>query len=89
MALALLSYVRLSQIKCCCGDVLESSGLLLKEKSMSDWMFNCKEVSQIDCLFSDAPALSRCTLKTYEIDKDAQSDILIGGSKQGRRDEKF
>ena len=90
MTLALLRNFRsIKKLECYSGVVLESSGLLLKEKAMSDWMFNCKEGSQIDCLFSDVPALSRCAFRIYEVDKYAQFDILFGGSNRERRREKF
>jgi hypothetical protein len=56
---------------------------------MSDWMFNCKEGLKVDCLFSDAPALSQRAFRIYEIDKDAQFDILLGGSNRERGPEKF
>ena len=48
---------------------------------------NNKEISQINCLFSDAPALSRCAFRIYEIDKDYQFAVPLGGSNRERRRE--
>ena len=75
-----VSQFQIIKRECYCGGVLESNGLLLREKSMAGWMFNRKKDSLMDGLFRDTLAVSRCTFRIYAIAKDAQFDILIGVS---------